>query len=1055
MFEIFSHKIYRVTILAIVVVFPVFSGYSQEFKFVYEDITTEVVRIEKGLSQNSVRCIFQDREGFMWFGTWAGLNRYDGLKFDVFLPDIGENTISISNQTVNAILQSDDGNIWVGTESGISVLNPTTFEVTNHNNIGNRGQNNYRDTITSLELINGNIWIGTQDGITIFNTKLQKFITPKFQQNDKIVALKAAIRDIEKGRGSEVWLATDKGILCVDSKTHAVLHYFVEGTISSNLSLTLLNYKDSVLLIGTEAGLNILNLSDYKNRIIRAGKANGDLKNEIVMDLMEDKDGNLWVATSGGGAFIFHIDANKFEQVETHYINDSKAESLGNEYIYSLHQSHDGTIWIGTAWGGLKKVMREAYLFKGFNKKVDNSTGLNNNRIWAFCEKDDQLYIGTDGGINIYNKSTHKFAYINTKSPKGKELNSDNVRSLFIDSRGNIWAGTFESGLNKIDGVTQKTTFYTQNSIDPKLRVASNTIWNIAEDGRKKLWLSTHDGLQVIDITTGSSKIYRNNPADSTSLPSNVVYNVNFDLQGNAWVSTYNGLCLYQPKTDNFKIYRHIIGDNKSLTTNKIFTVYQDIPGSLWIGTIGGGLNHMDTRTGKVENYTTHNGLPDNVVYAIVDDKIGNIWMSTNYGISSFNLRNKGFVNYSVTDGLLSNEFNFGADHIDADTNIYFGGMFGFTVFKPKEVKKYDNPPKISVSSLEIANHSTLYMVSDKQVFDLNYKQNDFQIRISMLDFVNPLKNVFSYKIKELDADWRQINSNYPIISYSNLNPGRYTLLIKGVNSSGIWMERPFRITFIINEPWYNTLIFKIALFIFAILIAAFLVRRRIVSLRMKHAAEKQLLELEKQALRLQMNPHFIFNTLNSIQSYVLKNDIDQSISYLSRFSKLMRKLLASSRETHIPLSTEIEIIQNYVELEKLRLENNFDFKINIDPAIDTEFIGISPLILQPFVENAIIHGLLPKTGEANMLTINLINLDKFIKIEIIDNGVGRGFYKDKPTANPDHKPSGILITQKRLELINKVKDSESNVSVVDLFNEDGTAAGTKVQIVIKIIELE
>ncbi len=1031
------------------------NGYAQKFKFVYEDITTEVVRIEKGLSQNSVRCIFQDRDRFMWFGTWAGLNRFDGLKFDVFLPEIGENGNSIGNQTVNAILQDKNGFIWIGTESGISRLNPKTFEFTNFNNIGNSLIKNYRDTITSLEMINDNIWIGTQKGLIIYNSVTGKFQQPRFQQNDKIVRLIAEVRDIEKGMGNEVWLATDKGLLCLDSKTHEVSHYYIEGTISSNLTLSLLNYHDSVLLVGTEAGLNLVNLASKTVTIIREGKGKNELKNEIIMDFLLDSDGNVWVATSGGGAFIFNIAQESFDQVETHHVNDSKIESLGNEYIYSLYQSSDGTIWMGTAWGGLKKVMREAYLFKGFNKNVENSNGLNNNRIWAFCEKANSLYIGTDGGINVYDRATHKFSYINTQLPPEKAICSNSVRALFHDSNGDIWVGTFESGLNKIDGKTDKTTFYHEKSKDPGKLVASNTIWNIIEDKAKNIWISTHNGLQVINLTTGKSVIYRNNPADSSSLPSNVIYNVNFDLKGNAWVSTFNGLCLFMPQTNNFKIYKHIFGDDKSLTTNKIFTAYQDKPGSLWIGTIGGGLNHLDTRTGLVENFTTHSGLPDNVVYSIIDDKMGNLWMSTNYGIASFNIKNKSFVNYSVTDGLLSNEFNLGAEHIDDDTNIYFGGMFGFTVFKPKEVKKYNYPPNISVTSLEITNHRPLYLVNDNQTFQLNYKQNDFQLRISLLDFVNPLKNVFSYKIKELDADWKQINSNYPVINYSNLNPGRYTLLVKGVNSSGVWMEKPFKLIFIINEPWYNTLIFKLSLFVLLIMGVTFSVRRRIVSLRKKHLAEKQLLELEKQALRLQMNPHFIFNTLNSIQSYMLKNDVDQSISYLSRFSKLMRKLLASSRESHIALATEIEIIQNYIELEKLRLENNFSFEINIDPAIDTEFIGISPLILQPFVENAIIHGLLPKAAGDNKLIINMFLRGEFVRIEIIDNGVGRGFYKDKKETNPDHKPSGILITQKRLELINKLKDSESNVKVIDLLDTDGSNLGTKVEILIKIVELE
>ncbi|PIY90698.1 MAG: hybrid sensor histidine kinase/response regulator, partial [Candidatus Nealsonbacteria bacterium CG_4_10_14_0_8_um_filter_35_10] len=233
------------------------------------------------------------------------------------------------------------------------------------------------------------------------------------------------------------------------------------------------------------------------------------------------------------------------------------------------------------------------------------------------------------------------------------------------------------------------------------------------------------------NLTSGKTIVFKHNPMDSTSISNNVIYNVYFDKQGFLWLSTFDGLNKFDTKTYKSIIYKHHSANKKSLNTNKIFAIYQDNSMDYWIGTIGGGLNYINHKTNEITSFTTKEGLSNNIVYDIIDDNFGNLWLSTNCGISSFNLKNKVFTNYTVSDGLQSNEFNFGAALKDNFGNIYFGGMFGFNVLKPKDIQIASNNLKMLISEFSVNNGTTIYYVLPKETIRLNYNQNSFSIRFS------------------------------------------------------------------------------------------------------------------------------------------------------------------------------------------------------------------------------------------------------------------------------------------------------------------------------------
>jgi LytS/YehU family sensor histidine kinase len=282
------------------------------------------------------------------------------------------------------------------------------------------------------------------------------------------------------------------------------------------------------------------------------------------------------------------------------------------------------------------------------------------------------------------------------------------------------------------------------------------------------------------------------------------------------------------------------------------------------------------------------------------------------------------------------------------------------------------------------------------------------------------------------------------------MEPGRYTFQVMGANNDGIWNPEPFSIHIRIRPPWYYRPIFFIPMIILILVIIFLIVRSRILHFKNQHAIEKQILNMERQALRLQMNPHFIFNTLNSIQAFILKNKTKESIAYLSKFSRLVRAILNTSKETLLSLDDEINILNNYLELEQLRFEHRFDFEIKTSPKIDTEFLGIAPMLIQPYVENAVIHGVGPLKERKGEIIIKFDLEKEFIRCSISDNGVGRSYHQKKD----GHKSKGMRLTKERLKILNRQSQGSNTVEVIDLFDNESKAIGTRIILFITFEEL-
>ncbi len=1026
--------------------------------YIFDLITSEKKALSKGLSQNTVYSILQDQQGNMWFGTWDGLNKFDGLKFTTYNKENG-----LSNEVINCLLESNDGNIWIGTENGLNVLDRRSGRITVF-------QHNPDDT-TSLsdswinclfQSPSGKIYIGTKRGLNVLDVQTGKI--QQFQSRDAAGRRSKSnnIRFVTR-HNNRFLIGTDFGFVIYNPITQENTRYLNRPDDSTSLSNNQVNVifadKNNQLWIGAEKGLNLMNEKEGTfKQFLHNPYDEASLSHNSVKTIFQDSDGNIWIGADGGGVNIYDPQHQNFKRITN---EPGNPRSLNNNRVYSIVQDKTGNIWFGT-FKGLNKIDRYTRNFNHFKHNPDDPNTVGNNLTWSFYEvSPDVFWIGTDEGISIFDRLTSSFSHIRPRPDQDNQLSSKRIRSIIMDDYGKMWIGTRDAGLNKYDPETGKSLTFLP-SIQYANSLADKFVITLFKDKKGQIWAGTQNGLNCIDPATNQIKIFQHNPNDSTSLSHNTVYHIIGDGEGVMWLATYDGLNRYDPDQNTFTCYRHSPGMKKDLSSNRFFSLFEDSDQNFWVGTRGGGLLLFDRNSGQfTKSYTTADGLPNNVIYGILEDENGNLWMSTNWGLSKFDRRNQVFVNYDVTDGLQSSEFNALALLKSSSGLMFFGGMNGFNMFHPSEIQSNPQRPDIVISGFRLFNKPQPGEIYHGDTIILRAEDNFFAFEFSALDFTSPSKSQFAYILENFNSTWTYVDGARNFAEYTKVNPGTYYFNVIGSGSDGVWNKEGVKITVIVKPHWHQTWLFRS---LFTIVLIAgiwyiiyrrfrFLQRKQKLANKMLHI-ENQLLDTQQKALRLQMNPHFIFNSLNSIQSFILSNDIDQAVNYLSRFSQLMRMIMANSTKSVITLSDEILAIKHYMEIEKLRFDDKFSYSINIAPEIDEEFTGIPPMIIQPYIENAIIHGLLHKKSHGN-IDISFTKEGQIIHCIINDNGIGRERSSAiKSQSGLHHKSKGMMISKDRLDIFNKNEHDLFSVKVTDLTDSQGEPCGTRVELSITYQEV-
>ncbi len=1027
--------------------------YSQESEQItFNRITTENIKIEKGLSQNSVFCILQDQLGYIWFGTWDGLNKYDGYNFYVYNKSNG-----LSGQTINALFEDKEGIIWVGTDKGLNKFDRKTQSFTQYLNNPESPNSLIDNNITSIVEDNfENLWIGTSHGLSKFEKKTETFVNFLNYPADNRGIRSNYINKMCFDDNDYLWIATNYGLIKFDKENNRTTRFYHipndPESINSNTILSVYKDNSNEIYIGTDMGLNKFDNSSKTFSNVNYC-CEDSIRSDRITSIFEDNSGNLWIGTGENGIFIREKNKSWF----SHHINkNSDIKSISNNMISCIYEDRTSTIWIGT-FNGVNMIDEDKGEFRVYRQLLPSSDNQSTNYIRSIIEDKPGVYwLATLAGINIININTGEHSLIQNDPDNNNSLAENNLRCIIKDRNGNYWITTDHSGLDKFDKIINEFTHYTHEILDTNC-ISDNRTTCLIEDYLGNIWIGTSDGLNKLDPKTGKIINYFNDPQNQESICHNFIRCFFEDSDKNLWIGTDGGLNKFISEKNKFISYKNDSLNPLSISDNKIFSIFEDKSGSFWIGTVYGGLNKMDRAKGEFNSYSKKEGLPHNLVYDILEDNNNNLWISTNWGLSKFNTFYQKFINYDVTDGLQGNEFNLGASLKSSDGYLLFGGTNGLTYFVPEKIKTNLNKPPLVFTSFKIFNEEQERELFNNDTIRLNYDDNFFSFEFSALNYSSPLKNMYKYKLENYDKNWVVRDANTRFAEYTKVHPGTYVFKVKGSNNDGIWNENEIMITVIIDPPWWATWFFRISFMALLIAMIWLLINRRIKHIKSSHEVEKkvllfekQLFDLEQKALRLQMNPHFIFNSLNSIQSFVIANDTKKAIFYLAKFSQLMRSILANSSESFIPLKEEIKALKYYMDIEKLRFEDMFDYQIEISKEIDDEFFEIPPMIIQPYVENAIIHGLLHSKKEGFINIDFQLHDNNSVLCIIQDNGIGREKSQQiNEESGLKKKSRGMMITKQRLEIMNKQIDEKYSVKITDLKDPSGKALGTKIDLII------
>ncbi|PKP52061.1 MAG: hypothetical protein CVT92_10690 [Bacteroidetes bacterium HGW-Bacteroidetes-1] len=1018
----------------------------------FDRFLSENTRIERGLSQNSIYTIFQDEEGFMWFGTWDGLNRFDGYNFVTYNKEQG-----LSNETIRAVFQHENV-LWVGTEMGLNAINLEDGKISSFFSIEGDSaslSDNWINHITRDH--DSKLWISTAKGLTELDSKTMQF-RQVFSRDYGNPIRSNKFNMLVQDEKNNYWIATSHGLVFFEIRTQIVTRFFnIPGDSTSlpdNQVNCLLFDPDGTLWIGTKNGVahyDTIKKIFHSPPIFKDQSIN--LQETDVLSMMFEKDSSLWIGTNGQGLFRYKIQKQelvKFSNIPNH------PSSLSDNRVFNIYRDQNGMIWFGT-FNGLNKLNHNAPKFRTYRSNPDIPNSLSNNSVWCFEEDlQGRIWIGTEDGLSVLDQSTNNYFFLKNDPGNPNSLSGNQIRTIRKDAENRFWIGTRYTGLNSYNSKTKQFTRYRHNLRD-QTSIPDDFVLSLAVDSNF-IWVGTDKGLGKLNPETGLFTNYYHKESNPASLPDNRIYDLFIDSQQTLWICTSDGLARYNERTDDFKVYK--IETDKQLVTpissNKFFSIRQDRNGILWMGTRGGGLVRFDAQKEVFKVFTDQDGLPNNITYLAIEDNQGDLWITSNWGLTRFSPDRMMFTNYEVTDGLQSNEFNFNAGMITSKGELLFGGMNGFNAFYPNEIELNTKPPVIQITAFKLFNVLKNRRIKNNDTLLLRYDDNVFSFEFAALDYTNPDKIKYRYTLENYNSGWIERNADQRFAEYAKVSPGTYRFRVIASNSDGFWNEEGVSVNITIRPPWYGTWLFRSFLMLLTIFLVYLVIFLRMRAIRKEHEVEKKYLEFEKQmfgleqkALQLQMNPHFLFNSLNSIQSFIVNNDIDNAIHYLSKFSMLMRRTLANSRESYVSLRDEIQALRLYIDLEKLRFNEKFDYILEIDPDIDESFIEIPPMILQPYVENAIIHGLMHK-AETGHLLIQLNMEDENIMVVIQDNGVGREKANEiRRESGIERKSRGMLITRERLEMLNQYTKDTYTVNVIDLTDENGNPSGTRVEIMI------
>ena len=994
--------------------------------------------------ENDVSKYFRDSEGRMWLSGIDGLYTLN-TKTEMFSKIFPTSTFSI--------VEDKNKHLWIGTGGGIYIYDLSNNSITVIKKDDNNANSLINNHVNKIYIDHAeNVWIGTINGISIYKPSKNKFKHIYHISGDDRTPVSSNTTALLQLKSGEIWIGTDNsGIDCMNDdfiKTDCY-KYSNKGKnkINSNRISVLMQDSDGDVWAGQWSGKGFNIINPETDAVKSYSFLKNSFKADWYNDFFEDSKGNFWCGLWGAlGLYQFDKKRNAFKD-QTYIIKRYMVPGLIKNMVF------DGNnIWIGLQSQSVfislnpkaKKITnyyKENYHHYKFNK-ITNIYSEKNGNVWfqtnnGIYKKQNKPYISIMPVNNFPDSPSLNF------NPEISVLKSnskiDTILCKIVDEEGDIWVGTFK-GLFRI---RDKKVIH-HYSIKSNQGLTSDTIWSMAFVPPNQLWVGTEKGLCEFNINTEKFEVFVYNPGKYLS--SHLIKCIAEDRNGKIWVGTTNkGLNQIDPLTQKVKQFNSNLENDNSFWGDLVNCIYVDKTGTIWVG--GFGLNKYNQNSDSFTHYTENDGLTDNNVMSIQEDEKGIMWIATLNGLSSFDPESEIFQNYYEKDGLQDNEFS-NANCKLKSGELLFGGKNGINICDPLSIFKNTNPPRLAITSFSVFDNKKEIDTLNSKPIELNYDENYFSFEFTALDFSNQENIKYAYKLENADKDWVYIESPNRIAKYTNIDPGNYKFRLRASNSDGIWNEKGISINMIITPPFWKTTWFLLLLIVFLIFIVILIIKYR----EKKIIEKTQFQLLEQKLLRSQMNPHFIFNSLSSIQSFIFENNPLEAGSYLSRFAELIRSILYNSREEFITLEKEIKTLQNYIDLQQLRYDKKFDYKIIIDPLIQTDLIKIPPMLAQPFVENSIEHGIIHLKSKGFIsISYDLLPEKNAILLIIQDNGIGlKASKKLKNEKLKNHTSLATIIANERIEIFNKgLRKKHFVLEINEIKDNEGKVKGTKVKFII------
>lgn len=952
-----------------------------------------------GLAQSQVRCMAQDKAGYLWFGTLGGASRYDGLNFTNFgLRD------GLPDPQVNALLGASDGAVWLGCGTSLVRFDGHAMQVVSWP--GGTGESR----VTALaEGADGTVYVGT-DGAGLWTVRAGLAIRPVEGLGDTASHVRALLatpdggllvglrNGLLAGRGgkwlevplpfpasvSSLALAADgtlwagtygDGLLEIPARGAVKVHDEASGLLQDIIRSVLVDRQGRVWT-ATKFGMDLLDRGRMRAYTVHQG-----MPNDNIWCLFEDGDGDLWVGTDGAGVLRYTGEG---------YVTFTVTDGLCSDLVMAAVGDHAGDVWLGTYGNGVCRMDGMA--------QITTLEGLPNNTVWsAALAPDSSLWFGTSDGLC---RITHGRV---VPLPQGQTLSGHRVLALYVHPSGDLWCGT-------------------------------------------------RDGLYILRPDGGVDRSVEKN-----GVPLRGVRSIKGNHDGAVWLATDRGLVRIQGGKAT------ALTTDEGLSNNTVFCLAFDRKGRLWAGTSNGLSCHDQGRLTSVDLGTDFGSNYVNLLLAAPD---GRLWAGTNNGLFHFDpdsllhdTRNKEHI--TEEDGLRGMEFNLNASYIGSRDRLFFGTNAGLLMHDPARAARsgVKEPPVTRITGVSsylepIPGSDSLGMGTGLRApLEVGYRRNHLTFTYTAVVLANGRHVRFQYRMAGFDPDWLPA-TDARFASYSNLPHGNYTFEVRAADRQGRWGPVD-RVSLRITPPfWLRGWFFALCAALLAMVLWAVLRIRGIRRAREEKTRNlilrSRMLQLEQQALNANMNRHFIFNALNSIQYSINRQDRAMANKYLTSFAKLIRKNLDASQSDTTTLAEELERLELYLVLEHMRFKDKFHYAITVDPQVDAREVNIPAMMLQPYVENSIWHGILP-SDRPGRVDVAVERTDGGrVRVRIVDNGVGVDTSRQsKQGVSADHISRGIEITKGRADVLRNLQMADIRIHGPEQLNGPGGTTGTEV-----IIEL-